>query len=156
MNHRQADGMPPSIAAVDLTTERLVAEVLQSADGIAAAAASSGGHQPISQQYSQQQQPRYAQQPQHSEQQQLYSEQQPVVQQQQQKVFGQQQQQQQQRYQPGSKVSPAKGLQAGALTAGGGRRHGKHAEGLTNSQLRTTSVQQHTCNSLHTSGSWCY
>jgi hypothetical protein len=27
-------------------------------------------------------------------------------------------------------VSPAKGLQAGALTAGGGRRHGKHAAGL--------------------------
>lgn len=107
----EADGLPPSMAAVDQTTERLVAEVLQSADGIAAAAASSGGQQANSQQYSQQQQQRYAQQ---------YNEQQPMLQQQHQQKFSQQQQ----RFQPSSKVSPTKGLQAGALTAGGDRRHG--------------------------------
>ncbi|WIA08253.1 hypothetical protein OEZ85_007697 [Tetradesmus obliquus] len=116
----EADCLPPSMAAVDQTTERLVAEVLQSADGIAAAAASSSIQPPNTQQYSQQQQPRYIQQ-QYSEQQHC-SEQQPTQQQQQQQEkFGQQQQQ---RFQPSSKVSPAKGLQAGALTAGGGRRHG--------------------------------
>jgi hypothetical protein len=140
--HMQADGLPPSMAAVDLTTERLVAEVLQSADGIAAAAASSGGGaQPSSQHYSQQQQQRRFSQQQYNEQQQ-YEEQQPVLQQPQPQTFGQQQQQL--RYPPASKVSPAKGLQAGALTAGGGRRHGKHAAGikklLSNTQAPKLSI----------------
>lgn len=133
----QADGLPPSMAAVDQTTERLVAEVLQSADGIAAAAASSGGQQANSQQYSQQQQQRYAQQ--YNEQQQ-YGEQQPMLQQQHQQKFSQQQQ----RFQPSSKVSPTKGLQAGALTAGGGRRHGKHA---ATALFSKSSATQYMCDS---------
>lgn len=135
----QADGLPPSMAAVDQTTERLVAEVLQSADGIAAAAASSGGQQANSQQYSQQQQQRYAQQ--YNEQQQ-YGEQQPMLQQQHQQKFSQQQQ----RFQPSSKVSPTKGLQAGALTAGGGRRHGKHA---ATALFSKSSATQYMCDSFY-------
>ncbi|KAF8072479.1 hypothetical protein HT031_000138 [Scenedesmus sp. PABB004] len=63
-----AGGFAPSLAAVDLTTERLVSEVLHSADGIAAAAAAAAAAAGAQQAQTQQKQQQQQQQPQQQQQ----------------------------------------------------------------------------------------